>query len=143
MTRLQFFFSVLLLSLLSASNTQGQTIKNGSIIECKSYRSYTQEADGSNRLFLSYSNYESYGERRKYNRFQFLLEDNLILQQNWFKDEVYEIVSPFYDYQGNVKGWLVIKRSDPDYPTIILLESDEHYIKILAGYGFSLRVWDY
>lgn len=144
MTNYKSFVSVFLLTLMLSVNAKGQAVKNGSTIECKSYQWYIQEANGSNRLADSFSSDERYGEGRKYNRFQFLLEDNLILQHNWLKDEVYEIISPFSDFRGNVKGWLVIKRSDPNFPTIILLEDGEtKYIKILEGYGFDMHVWQY
>lgn len=144
MTQIKFLLPVLLLALIPSLNAKGQTIKNGSTIDCKSYQWYTQNADGVNRLTNSFSNNESYGEGRKYNRFQFLLEDNLILQHNWLKDEVYEIISPFSDFRGDTKGWLVIKRSDSNYPTIILLEdSEKKYIKVLEGYGFDMHVWQY
>lgn len=105
-------------------------------------RNFHQLEDGAIYIYQE----EIYDEGRKYNRFQFLLGDNLIVQQNWLRDEVFEIQYTFYDGYGDLLGWLVKKRSIPDYPYIIRLgegNGDTKYIKILNGATFSTVVWKY
>jgi len=145
MTRVQFFLSVLILSFLTGLNAKAQSL-NGKTIECISMRNFHQLQDGTSYIFQKLSTDEIYGEGRKYNRFQFLLGDNLIVQQNWLRDEVFEIQHTFYDGYGDLLGWLVTKRSDPDYPYIIKLgdgNGDNKYLKILNGGSFTTVVWKY